>query len=131
MRKRHSQEIARDLRALGGIPFYFIVAVRAVVGQYLIFIWQLVIAAAILLGIHFITKKMKQPTDMHIACAFVLCTFTSVFYQEAYYTIFAFALLGMILIASFYLKLKKSTILHGVIAGIMSSAVAYLVAPMI
>ncbi len=126
-RRTLAKEIARDLRALGSVPFYFIVLVRAVIGQYAIFIWQLLIAAAGLLLMH----RMKSKVDMRIASAIVLCTFTSVFYREAYFTIFATAVLLMLLVASAYIKVSRRSMMTGVIAGVGCSAIAYFLAPLI
>ena len=125
MNKAHVKEIARDLRALGGIPFYFIVAVRAVIGQYALFVWQLIIAAAGLLFIYFTTRNTKMKSDMHIASLLVLCVFTSIFYNELYFTVFAFALGGLVIVASYYNQIKNWVIIRGLIAGIICSGLAY------
>src|SRR3989338_3619595 len=48
MEKNWKKGIARDVMALGSIPFYFIVIIRAIIGKYAIFVYQLLIAAIIL-----------------------------------------------------------------------------------
>ena len=125
MNKAYVKEVARDLRALGGIPFYFIVAVRAVIGQYALFVWQLIFAAAGLLIIYFTTRNTKMKVDMHIASLLVLIVFTSLFYNELYFTVFAFALFGLVIIASYYNQIKNWVIIRGLIAGIICSGLAY------
>ncbi|MFH1063818.1 MAG: hypothetical protein V1729_01925 [Candidatus Woesearchaeota archaeon] len=122
-----AEDIAHDLRALGSIPFYFIVIIRAVIGQYLLFLWQLVIAAGGLLFLYHTSKG----TDLRIASAIVLCVFTSLFYVEIYFTVFASAIVVMIIMASVYIRIDKRKILRGIISGAGCSLLAYLIAPLI
>ena len=70
--------IARDLLALGSIPFYFLVVIRAVIGKYNIFVYQMVIAAVIIFILYFIMKN----SNIHVARSFVAVIFTSLFYKE-------------------------------------------------
>ncbi len=127
MPKDWKKEVARDTIALGSIPFYFIVIIRAIVGEYLIFVYQLLIALFFLIIISKIIKK----SDMHIARCFVLWVFTSLFYKHNLYTIFAFLLWCGVIISSNYLKTKKNVIIKGVALGIISSGIAYFLAPLL
>jgi hypothetical protein len=131
MNKYYIKEVSRDLRAFGSIPFYFIVGIRSFIGEYMIFVWQLIIAAVALLAILFLTRKTKMQADIHIAAALVLCIFTSLFYVELLFTIFAFVLLALMIAASYYLKIKKMVIARGILAGVICSAISYLIAPLI
>ncbi|MDP7141286.1 MAG: hypothetical protein QF362_00900 [Candidatus Woesearchaeota archaeon] len=121
------KEIARDSIALGSIPFYFILIIRAVIGKYNIFVYQLLIALAVLVGFSFIVKK----SNMHIARCFVLWMFSSLFYKDTLFTVFAFILWVVVVISSYYLKAKKSAIIKGVLLGLLSSGAAYYLAGMI
>ena len=127
MPKDWKKELARDTIALGSIPFYFIVIIRAVIGQYAIFVYQLLIALIILIILSQIIKK----SDMHIARCFVLWVFTSLFYNHNLYTAFAFLLWIVVIISSHYLKVKKNVIIKGIILGIISSGIAYYLTPFI
>lgn len=124
MPKNWRKEIARDCIALGSIPFYFIVIIRAIVGQYAIFVYQLLIALAVLIISSFVVKK----SDMYVARCFVLVVFTSLFYKHSLYTLFAFILWVFVVVSSYYLKVKKDVVVKGVILGILSSAIAYYLA---
>ena len=66
MDKLWKTEIARDLIALGSIPLYLIVIVRAIIGEYLPFVYQLSIALLLLIILSSIAKNFNQ----HIARAF-------------------------------------------------------------
>ena len=121
MKKNWTYEIARDSMAFGSILFYLIVLVRSLIGEYLIFVYQLLIAIIILIISSFIIKN----TNHHIARAFVLVVFTSIFYKDNLFTIFA-ALLWIFLIGSaFYIKENKKSIYKGIVLGIVVTLVSY------
>ena len=121
MKKNWKYEIARDSMAFGSILFYLIVLVRSLIGEYLIFVYQLLIAIIILIISSFIIKN----TNHHIARAFVLVVFTSIFYKDNLFTIFA-ALLWIFLIGSaFYIKENKKSIYKGIVLGIVVTLVSY------
>jgi hypothetical protein len=123
MTKNWGREVARDVLALGGIPFYLIVIARATIGKYNVFVYQLLIAIAAIYIIQFFIKK----SNLRIARGFVLFIFTSLFYQDFVFTVFAFLLWLTALAALFYLKEKISNIIKGVMAGIVSAAIGYYV----
>lgn len=127
---KYLNEISRDLRAFGSVPFYFIVMVRAVVGRYPLFVWQLVVCAACFLVSYFLTRNGKMQTDFHVANAFALCLFSSLFYSDLFYTVFAFVIFALIVLASYYIKIRNMIILRGLIFGVLFSLVAYFVSPM-
>ncbi|MBW2988707.1 hypothetical protein KY358_00150 [Candidatus Woesearchaeota archaeon] len=127
MEKNWKKETARDCIALGSIPFYLIVIVRAVVGEYAIFVYQLLIALGFLWAMSFAIKK----AEMHTARCFALWFFTSLFYQHALYTLFAFLLGCCVVFSSYYLGVKKGAIIKGVALGIISSGAAYYLALLI
>ena len=96
------KEIARDLLALGSIPFYFLVVIRAVIGKYNVFVYEMVIAAAAMFILYFIIKN----SNLHVARAFVAVIFTSFFYKETIYTVFASIIFVLLLISAYYIKRK-------------------------
>ena len=121
MKKDWKYEIARDSMAFGSILFYLIVIVRSLIGEYLVFVYQLLIALAILILSSFIIKD----TNHHLARAFVVVVFTSIFYKDNFFTFFA-ALLWVFMIGSaFYMKLNKKSIYKGIILGIIATVISY------
>ncbi|MAG15676.1 hypothetical protein CMO88_01300 [Candidatus Woesearchaeota archaeon] len=115
------KEIARDILALGGLPFYFIVLIRAIIGDYNLFVYQLLMAIAVLYILYFFVKQ----ANLHIARGFIVSAFTSLFYKEIIFTVFAFFLWLAALASLFYLKTKPANIVKGIIIGIISAVVAY------
>jgi len=121
MKKNWKYEIARDSMAFGSILFYFIVIIRSTIGEYLTFVYQLLFAIIILI----ISSLIIKNANHHIARAFVLVIFTSLFYKENLFTIFA-ALLWIFMIASaFYIKENKKSIYKGIVLGIVASLISY------
>ncbi len=127
MEKDWKHEIARDSMAFGSILFFLIVIIRAIIGKYMPFVYQLLIAIGILIILGFIIKN----TNQHIARAFVLVVFTSLFYQDNLFTVFAVLLWIFMLLAAFYIKVKKEAIFKGVILGVFAALVSYYVSSLL
>ncbi|TKJ17166.1 hypothetical protein CEE44_01365 [Candidatus Woesearchaeota archaeon B3_Woes] len=125
MIKNWKKEIARDLLALGGIPFYFIVLIRAIIGKYSPFVYQLVITLVVLVILSLIFKNSNQ----HIARGLILVFFTSLFYKDILFTIFASLLWLFMIFSLFYLKVKSKEIVKGVLFGVISMTMGYYLTP--
>lgn len=115
------KEIARDLLALGSIPFYFLVVIRAVIGKYNIFVYQMLIAALAIFILFFIIKD----SDLHVARSLVAFIFTSLFYKDITYLIFASFIWVLLLVSANYIKRNISSVFRGIIIGIISSMAGY------
>ncbi len=115
------EEVARDLIALGGLPFYFLVIVRSSIGDYFTFLCQILIA---LLVLYLISKVVKN-SNLHIARGFILVIFTSIFYEALPFTIFSILVWGCMIISLRYLKIDNKEIIKGVASGVVSVIIAY------
>jgi len=127
MAKNWKKEAARDMMAFGSIPFYFIVVVRSIIGQYAIFIYQMVIAAIAL----FLLFKIFKKSNVHIARGIVLVVFTSLFYKDNLFVLFAFLLWILMIISAFYIKIKKTEIIKGALLGVIAAGIAHYLSPYI
>jgi len=127
MVKYWKKEVARDALALGSIPFYVIVIVRAIIGKYTPFIYHLLIAWLVLV----VFSKLVKNVDQYLARGFVLVIFTSLFYDDVLYTVFALALFGLMIASSFYLKAKPDAIGRGVGFGLVASVISYYITSLI
>ena len=125
MKSSWLKEIARDLFAFGSIPFYFLVAIRAIIGNYKPFVNQLAVAAIAIFILWLIIKN----SDLHIARSLVIVIFTSLFYQAVLYTIFASLVWVLLLVSAYYIKRKIGFVIRGIIIGIVSSLAGYYIAP--
>lgn len=121
MKKSWKYEIARDSMAFGSILFYLIVLARSTIGEYMIFVYQLLIALAILIISSFIVKKANH----HLARAFVLVVFTSLFYRDNLFTFFAVLVFVFIAASAFYIKEKKESIAKGIALGVIAALAGY------
>ena len=119
--KKWLKEIARDLLALGSIPFYFLVVIRAIIGKYNVFVYQMVIAAIAIFILYFLIKN----SNLHIGRALVILVFTSLFYKEMLFTTFASLIWILLLIAAFYVKRNIGYLFRGIIIGVISSLAGY------
>lgn len=119
--KKWLKETARDLFAFGSVPFYFLVLVRAIIGKYNVFVYQMIIAAIAIFILRFIIKD----TNLHIARAFAIIVFTSTFYKAMLYTFFAVLVWILLLVSAYYLKRKIGSILRGMVIGLLSSVAGY------
>ena len=124
--KDWKKELARDSIALGSTLFYFVVIIRAIVGQYAIFVYQMLIALVLM-----VLLSRFFDGDMYVARCFVVWVFTSMFYSHWLYTVFAFFVWVLVIVSSYYLKTKKKVIIIGIVFGVVSALVAYYLAPLI
>ena len=118
---KKSSGIARDIIALGSIPFYLIVIIRAVIGRFSPFVNQLVIALVILILLSLIIKQ----ADQHIARGFILFAFISSYYESTTFTIFSLILWSCMIYSSKILKRNSKKIFRGIVLGIVTTAISY------
>src|SRR3989338_593690 len=121
MNKPWLKEIARDLVALGSIPFYLLVVVRSVIGDYYAFVYQMVIAAIAIFVLYFLIKDLS----LHVARSLVITFFTSLFYKEIIFMTYAAFVWVLLLFAAYYVKRKIGHVLRGVAIGVLSSLIGY------
>ena len=121
MSKSWLKEIARDLMALGSIPFYFLVIIRSIIGEYAIFVYQMIIAAIAVLILGFIIKN----SQLHVARSLVIVIFTSFFYKEVIYTAFASLVWILLLVSAYYVRKNMGYISRGVIVGVLSALIGH------
>ncbi|MBI1936095.1 hypothetical protein HYS31_06660 [Candidatus Woesearchaeota archaeon] len=115
------KEVARDLLALGSIPFYFLVVIRSIIGKYELFVYQMLISAIAILILCFVIKD----SNMHVARSLVILVFTGVFYKDSLFIVFASLIWLLILASAYVLRKKFSPIIRGIIIGFLSVLAGY------
>ncbi len=125
MQKKWIEEVARDLIAFGGLPFLIITIIRVSTGQAY-YPMQFIIASVVFFILRFLLKA-----DLRAGLAFVLCVFTSLYYNHVLFTIFATIIYIGIIASLFYLKHRKKEILTGIILGVISTAISYFIVKML
>ena len=106
------------------MPFYFIVVIRAIIGEFKPFIAHLAFG----LVIYYFLSRFIKPSDPHIARGLILLIFISFYYQVLLFTIFATLLWLVMLWAQSTRNIKWNTLLGGALLGIISSALSYYLA---
>lgn len=119
--KNARDEAARDLIALGGLPFYFLVLVRSTIGGYLSFLSHVAVALPVL----YLLSKAVKGSNLHIARGFILVIFTSIFYNALPFTVFSILVWCGMIYCLVYLKTGTRDILKGIALGVVSVAISY------
>lgn len=114
-------EVARDLVALGGLPFYLLVAARAAIGPYPAFLSQVVIALPVLI----LLARLAPGANLHIARAIILVVFTSLFYKSPLFTVFSTLVWAGMIFSLVRLKAPAGEIVRGIALGAVSAGVGY------
>jgi hypothetical protein len=115
------EEIARDLVALGGLPFYLLVLVRAAIGEYVSFLVEVAVALPLL----YLLAYFVRGSNLHIARALALVVFTSLFYKALPFTIFSTLVWCGMIYSLAYLKSGAGEILKGIALGVVSVIISY------
>jgi len=114
--------VSRDLIALGGLPFYLLIIVRASIGDYPYFLSHVAVA----LPVVYLFSKIVKGSNLHIARALILVVFTSMFYEHLPFTIFASLVWACMILSLYYLNVSGREIIKGIAAGAVSAAISYL-----
>ncbi|MFC1685853.1 hypothetical protein ACFLZZ_02400 [Nanoarchaeota archaeon] len=125
--KDWKKEVARDILAIAGVPFFLVILARAFVGPYWNFVYQLSIAGVILLLFWMFFKK----SNYYLSRGMVLWVFSSLFYQDANYTVFTLLVLLGLFGSLVYLKTKKAEMMNGFIVGAVVCFVTYYLTPLV
>lgn len=117
------KEIARDLMALGGTPFLILVLVRVFMVNNYREVFNIFLAVVLVFTVSLIYKNI----DYHAAILPILVIFTSIFYNDIIYTIFA-VLVGIAAIVMMGLYLEKKNLFRSAVLGIICSTISYFIA---
>ena len=119
------KEFAKDIVALGSIPFYALVLVRVFIGEkgtpFYTLTYQILAAAVLILALSFLLSKSNN----YVSRSLALLVFTSINYEDGLYTLFASALWVLLLVSLVYSKAKKTEMVKGFIVGLASTIASY------
>ncbi len=121
MKKREwLKEIARDIVALGSLPFFILVVVRVIILPDQHFLSQFIFAGVIFL---LLMPLVKQ--NLYSGLGLILLVLVSLYYNNLKFTVFASMLYTGLIISLIYLKTEKQKIIKGVLLGALSTAISY------
>ena len=124
-KKTWRNELARDLIALGGIPFLILTIVRvSVIEPY--YPMQFIISS-----VTFSILKAIFGGTLRAGIGLILVIFTSLFYGSLLFAAFALLIYIGLVSSLFYLKRDKTQILKGILFGGVSTGIGYFVVRLI
>lgn len=122
MKKGWLKEVARDLIAIGGVPFFVIVLLRIWILDTPAYLAQLFIAGSLFLFFTFIFRN-----SIYSGLSLIALFFTSLVYEESRYTILGGVAYVILIGSLFYLKKDWKKILLGILFGAISAGISYYV----
>ena len=125
MGKEWLKELARDLIALGSIPFLILTIVRVSV-PFTYYPMQFIISSVLF----FILKAIFK-VDLRAGIGFILLIFVSLFYHNTFFAVFASFVYTAMIISLFYLKRDRRQILKGILLGGISTGIGYVIVRLI
>ncbi|MAG78837.1 hypothetical protein CMI40_00475 [Candidatus Pacearchaeota archaeon] len=121
MKKEWIREIARDIIALGSIPFLILVLVRVLLIEKPFYFYQFLIA-----GIIFLVFMIIFKYNLYAGLGLIILVFTNLYYDELRFTVFSILVYIGLISSLFYLKEEKYKIIKGILFGVISSGISYL-----
>ncbi|MAH03651.1 hypothetical protein CMI39_02585 [Candidatus Pacearchaeota archaeon] len=121
MKKEWIRETARDIIALGSIPFFILVLVRVSLIQKPFYFYQFLIA-----GIIFLLFMIILKYNLYSGLGFIILVFTNLYYNEFKFLIFSILVYIGLILSLFYIKEEKYKIIKGILFGVISSGISYL-----
>lgn len=114
------KEVARDLIALGGIPFFILVLVRVYLLNNPTYFSQFAVA-----GLIFIVIGIFLRTSIYAGLGLIALVFTNLYYQDLSFGIFSAIAYVLLLVSLVYLEKPKREIIKGFILGALATGIAY------
>ncbi|MCK4997658.1 hypothetical protein KAS08_05110 [Candidatus Pacearchaeota archaeon] len=113
------KELARDIVALGGLPFFILVLVRITILPDWIYFSKILIAGILFFAFYFFTKQ-----NIHSGLAIIVLIFLSFYYKNSQFTIFALLAYALMIGSLIYIKESKKKIFLGIGIGMLSSLIS-------
>ena len=113
---------ARDIVAIGGVPFFILVLVRVYLLNNPTYFSQFVIAGIVFLGTWFLFKQ-----NIYAGLGLIVLVFTSMYYVDTTFTVFGAVAYVLLLGGLFYLKEDIKKIFLGIALGVLGVGVSYFV----
>jgi hypothetical protein len=113
---------ARDIIALGGIPFFVLVVVRVWILRNPEYLFQFLLGGLFVLSI-----SRFMDFDHSSGLSIVVAFFLSLYYGDLLFTIFAGVALVLVFVSLFVLGVDKNKVFGGGVLGVAGSAISFAV----
>ena len=118
--KSHLKDIARDLIALGGLPFFILVIARVWLLSKEYYQFQFIFG-----GIIFLVLMLFFKAEIHAGLGLIIVFFLSNYYGNLNFWIFAVFAYLILLVSLFYLGKDKKKIFKGILFGLIATGISY------
>ncbi|MBT6690091.1 hypothetical protein HN903_04020 [archaeon] len=115
------KEVARDLVALGSVPFFVLVLVRVWMLNNPVYFLQFV-TSGVVFGLMFLWIRQ----DVYAGLGLIVLVFTSLYYGDFLYVVFGSVAYCLLVVSLFYLEKDWRKILFGVVVGGISIAISFI-----
>jgi len=113
---------ARDVIAIGGIPFFILVLVRVYMLNNQTYFNQFAISGVLFLGLFILFRQ-----NIYAGLGLIVLTFTSLYYRDLMFNIFGIVAYVLLLGSLVYLKEDVKKIFWGVVLGALGIGISFLV----
>jgi len=113
---------ARDLVAIGGIPFFLLVLARVYMLHKPEYFSQFVISGVVFLLIFILLRQ-----NIYSGLGLITLIFTSLYYNDFIFTIFGAIAYVLLIGGLFYLKEDLKKIILGILVGFVGIGASYLI----
>jgi len=115
------RETARDIIALGGLPFFVLVLVRVWMLDNVVYFSQFVIAG-IVFGLAFLWIRQ----DVYAGLGLIILVFTSLYYGDFLYVVFGSVAYCLLVVSLFYLGRYWKKVILGILIGGIGIGVSFI-----
>jgi len=114
------RETARDLIALGSVPFFLLVIARVSILSKPAFLYQFIFSGAI-----FFVLALLFRGNLYAGFGWIVLLFTCLYYGDLKFAAFATLVYAALLASLVFLKYDRPETVKGILLGLLSSAVGW------
>jgi len=115
------KEGARDVIALGGLPFFILVLVRVWMLDNTTYFLQFVVAGVVF-GLLFLWARQ----DVYAGLGLIVLVFTSLYYGDFLYVVFGSVAYCLLVVSLFYLERDWKKVILGIFLGAVGVGVSFI-----
>jgi len=112
---------ARDIIAIGGVPFFILVLARVYMLNNPEYFSQFLISGAVFLLAFLLFKQ-----NVYSGLGLITLVFTSMYYNDVIFTVFGVIAYALLLVGLFYLKEDWKKVISGILIGVVGIGASFL-----
>ena len=116
------KESARDIISLGSPIFFILALARISITNNYSYLAKVAFAGFLFLALMYFFKA-----NIHLGFGIIIVIFLSLYYNDSMFAIFALLIYISAIVSLIYLKEEKSRIIKGILFGLVSTGISWLV----